>query len=175
MHQAILTHDRSLTDGVTADAKPAGALDGVSLNAPAVKRHPTQRRLLIASAAAVIVAGGTGVAVVASHGQRSSLSALPPNSVGVIHSDSSLHDAVLVGQSPSATTFAAGSLWVANGGTNTVMRIDLRAHIVVREVAVGADPVAIAATGSDVWVVNASDGTVDRINTNVGGREADHV
>ena len=103
----------------------------------------------------------------ATHGQRSSLSALPPNSVGVIHSGGSLHDAVLVGQSPSAITFAAGSLWVANGGTNTVMRIDLRAHMVVREVAVGADPVAIAATGSDVWVVNASDGTVNRINTNV--------
>ena len=86
---------------------------------------------------------------------------------GVIHSDGSLHDAVLVGQSPSVITFAAGSLWVANGGTNTVMRIDLRAHIVVREVAVGADPVAIAATGSDVWVVNASDRTANRINANV--------
>jgi YVTN family beta-propeller protein len=167
LHQAILTHDRSLTDGVTADAKPEGAPGGVSPGPPAVKRHPTQRRVLVASAAAVIVAGGTGVAVVATHGQRSGLSALPPNSVGLIGSDGSLHDAVPVGQSPTAITFAAGSLWVANGGTNTVMRIDPRAHIVVREVTVGADPVAIAATGSDVWVVNASDGTVDRINTNV--------
>jgi ABC-type transport system substrate-binding protein/streptogramin lyase len=122
---------------------------------------------LIATAAAVIVAGATAVAVVATHGQRSSLSALPPNSVGLIQTDGSLHDAVPVGQSPTAITSAAGSLWVANGGTNTVMRIDPRAHVVVREVQVGTDPVAIAATGSDVWVVNASDGTVDRINTNV--------
>jgi ABC-type transport system substrate-binding protein/DNA-binding SARP family transcriptional activator/streptogramin lyase len=167
LHQAILTHDRSLTDGVMVEAIPAGARGGVSPNAPAVKRHLARRRVLIASVATVIVAAGTGVAVVATHGQRSSLSALPPNSVGVIHTDGSLHDAVVVGQSPTAITFAAGSLWVANGGTNTVMRIDPRAHIVVREVEVGTDPVAIAATGSDVWVVNASDGTVDRINTNV--------
>jgi ABC-type transport system substrate-binding protein/DNA-binding SARP family transcriptional activator/streptogramin lyase len=167
LHQAILTHDASLTDGVTADATPVGAPGRVSSNAPAVKRRPTQWRVLIASAAALIVVAGAGVAVVATHGQRSSLGALPPNSVGLIHTDGSLHDAVPVGQSPTAITFAAGSLWVANGGTNTVMRIDPRAQIVVREVAVGADPVAIAATGSDVWVVNASDGTVDRINTNV--------
>jgi ABC-type transport system substrate-binding protein/DNA-binding SARP family transcriptional activator/streptogramin lyase len=167
LHQAILTHDRSLTDGMTADAKPEGAPGGVSPNPPAVKRRPTQRRVLIASAVAVIVAGGTGVAVLATHGQPSSLSALPPNSVGLIGSDGSLHDAVPVGQSPTAITFAAGSLWVANGGTNTVMRIDPRAHIVVREIPVGADPVAIASTGSDVWVVNATDGTVERINTNV--------
>jgi YVTN family beta-propeller protein len=163
LHQAILTHDRSLTGGVAGDADPAGAPGGVSAAGPALKR----RRALIATAAAVIVAGATAVAVVATHGQRSSLSALPPNSVGLIQTDGSLHDAVPVGQSPTAITSAAGSLWVANGGTNTVMRIDPRAHLVVREVPVGADPVAIAATGSDIWVVNATDGTVSRINTNV--------
>ena len=167
LHQAILTHDPSLTDGAAGDAIAAGAPGGVSPNAPAANLHPTRRRALIATAAAVIVAGATAFAVVATHGQRSSLSALPPNSVGLIHTDGSLHDAVPVGQSPTAITSAAGSLWVANGGTNTVMRIDPRAHVVVREVEVGVDPVAIAATGSDVWVVNASDGTVDRINTNV--------
>lgn len=165
LHQAILNHDPSLADGVTSDAKPAGAPGGP--DAPAVKRRRMARRVWIASAAAAIVAVATGVAVVTTHSQRSSLSALPANSVGLIHTDGSLHDAVPVGQSPTAITFAAGSLWVANGETNTVMRIDPRAHIVVREVQVGADPVAIAATGSDVWVVNASDGTVDRINTNV--------
>src|SRR5262245_30900815 len=167
LHQAILTHERSLTDGVAADAKPEGAPRGVSPDPPVLKHRPRQRRVLIASAAALIVAGGTGVALMATHGHRTSLSAFPPNSVGLIGSDGSLHDAIPVGQSPTAITFAAGSLWVANGGTNTVMRIDPRAHIVVREVTVGADPVAIAATGSDVWVVNASDGTVDRINTKV--------
>jgi ABC-type transport system substrate-binding protein/DNA-binding SARP family transcriptional activator/DNA-binding beta-propeller fold protein YncE len=165
LHQAILAHDRSLTEGLTASV--ASAPGRVSPSGPTTKRHPGRRRVMVASAAAVIVAAGTAAAVVAAHGERSSLRALPPNSVGLIDADGSLHDAVAVGQSPTAITSAAGSLWVANGGTNTVMRIDPRAHIVIREIAVGTDPVAITATGSDVWVVNATDGTVDRINTDV--------
>jgi peptide/nickel transport system substrate-binding protein len=166
LHQAILAHDPSLTDGKPANV--ARAAGGVSPSALTAKPRPgRRRRVIVASAAAVILAVATAVAVVATHGQKSSLKGLPPNSVGLIRADGSLHDAVPVGQSPTAITVAAGSVWVANGGSNTVMRIDPRAHVVIREIPVGANPVAIAATSSDVWVVNAADGTVDRINTSV--------
>lgn len=171
LHQAILTHDPSLTDGgaTVADTRTASAPGVSPPAAPAATRRPPRRRrwTLAASVAAVIVAAGTAAAVVVTHHQRTSLKALPPNSVGVIHADGSLHDAVPVGQSPTAVTHAAGSVWVANGGTDTVTRINPRTHAVVEEIPVGGNPVALAATTSDVWVVNAADGTVDRINTTV--------
>jgi YVTN family beta-propeller protein len=170
LHQAILAHDPSLTDGLhPADTKTEGAPEQPAPAAPpTTRRAPRRRRLLLAaSVVAVIVAASTAVAVVVTHGPRSSLKALPPNSAGVIHADGSLHDAVAVGQSPTAIAYADGSLWVANGGTNTVMRINPGTHEVVREILVGGDPVAMAASDSDVWVVNAADGTVDRINTAV--------
>jgi ABC-type transport system substrate-binding protein/DNA-binding SARP family transcriptional activator/streptogramin lyase len=169
LHQAILTHDPSLTDGLpSADTKRESAPDLPSTPAPATtRRPPRRRRRLLAASVAAVVAAGTAVAVVMTHGEHSSLKALPPNSAGVVHADGSLHDAVPVGQSPTAIAYADGSVWVANGGTNTVMRINPRTHEVVREILVGGDPVAIAATSSTVWVVNAADGTVDRINTAV--------
>jgi YVTN family beta-propeller protein len=64
---------------------------------------------------------------------------------------------------------------VANGGGDSVSRIDLRTHAVIDEVPVGNDPVALTATASDVWAVNGADGTVDRINTVVNRAVGDPI
>lgn len=165
LHQNILAHDPDLTYSQPADQK-AGPRP-----TPARRRR---RRVWLAPVAVAVVGVGAVVAVTTTHDDRSSsLDALPPNGIGVIRADGSLHDAVPVGQSPTAVAYGSGSIWVANGGADTVMRINPRTHAVIDQIEVGRDPVALAATDTDVWVVNAGQGTVTRINTTVDRRVAE--
>jgi YVTN family beta-propeller protein len=93
------------------------------------------------------------------------LAALPANSVGTIHADGSLHDAVAVGQSPGGLAYGAGALWATNATDGTVSRVDPATHTVVQTIhEVGADPTAVTVSGQEVWVANG-DGTVSGIST----------
>jgi YVTN family beta-propeller protein len=168
LHQKILSHDPSLAYSRSVDQK-AGPRP-----APARRRRQRRRWVWLASVAVAVVGAGAIVGVTITHNDRSnSIDALPPNGIGVIRADGSLHDAVPVGQSPTAVAYGAGSIWVANGGADTVMRINPRTHAVVDQIEVGRDPVALAASDTDVWVVNAGEGTVTRINTTVDRRVAE--
>jgi YVTN family beta-propeller protein len=167
LHQAILAHDPSLTDSLPVDPRTDRGAASPTVRTSTGRRPSRRRWVRLAPAAVAVIGVGVVVAVTATHRPHGSLNALPANGVGVIRPDGSLHDGVPVGQSPTAVAYGDGSVWVANGGANTVMRIDPRIHTVVREIVVGGNPVALAATDSDVWVVNANDGTVDRINTTV--------
>jgi YVTN family beta-propeller protein len=164
LHRAILSQDASL-DWRPPDAS-LGEAPIAAVSAPAMRRRP-RARFLVGAACVVLAAAGAIIAVVATHRPRHSLAALPANSVGAIHADGSLHDAVPVGQSPGAIAYGAGSLWVANTGYNPVSRIDPRSQDVVQTIPVGPEPAAITVTGRDVWVVNYGDGTVSRINADV--------
>jgi YVTN family beta-propeller protein len=120
----------------------------------------------MAALVAVVLAVGVGVAVYGvGHWHTSSLSALPANSLGAIHSDGSLHDAVQVGPNPSAVAYGAGTVWVTSSTDRRVVRVDTGAHRVIETIPVGRAPSAVAVTGRDAWVVNAGDGTVSRIST----------
>ncbi len=163
LHRAILAHDpRLITDLLANGGRP----DQVGPAVGTSGRPWYRRRWSVASttAAAALIAVITGSAVVATHAPRAGVPMIPANSVGIIDSDGSLHDVVRVGANPTAITSSANAVWVANGGADTVSRIDPRTAAVVDEIPVGDDPVAITAAGTDVWVVNGADGTVDRIN-----------
>jgi YVTN family beta-propeller protein len=113
---------------------------------------------------AVVAAAGVVAGVVLSHRPKHTLAALPPNSIGILDADGALHDAVQVGQSPDALVYGFGSLWVANSGENTVMRINPKTREVIGTFEVGANPDAIALSAQNVWVANGSDGTVTEID-----------
>ena len=167
LHRAILAHDVSLDAAAAISAtgipraRPPATAPPVAPAAGGRRRRPWA---LAATLAAGVLAAGVGIGVVVTHQPRTSLRALPANSVGVVHGNGSLHDAVPVGQSPTGITYGSGSIWVTNGGDDTVSRIDPKTHAVIDVIPVGGDPVAIAASNGDVWVVNGSDSTVDRIN-----------
>jgi YVTN family beta-propeller protein len=112
----------------------------------------------------LLIAAGTITAVVITQQPKHTLSALPPNSAGVISDNGSLNNAVPVGQSPSGIAYGAGSIWIANTGDGTVSRIDPHSHAVIQTIPVHAQPVAIAVTGENVWVANSGDGSVSWIN-----------
>ncbi|HEY3714948.1 MAG TPA: ABC transporter substrate-binding protein [Jatrophihabitantaceae bacterium] len=161
LHQQVLTHDPALDMQLPPDSDrpaPASAPD------PQHRRRLSRRRLMVTCAVAVAgVVAGTA-AVVISQTPRSSLRTLPPNSVGVIAADGSLHDAVSVGQNPGGIAYGAGSIWVTNTSDGTVSRINPRTHAVIQKIPVGGQPAGVAVTGDGVWVANSGDGTVTRIN-----------
>jgi peptide/nickel transport system substrate-binding protein len=57
-----------------------------------------------------------------------------------------------VGHSPAGVAVGAGSVWVANSGDGTVMRIDPRTDTRVATITVGSAPQAIAVADGRIWV-----------------------
>jgi class 3 adenylate cyclase/DNA-binding beta-propeller fold protein YncE len=102
--------------------------------------------------------------------------AIGGGSVWVVFGDSTLAridgrsqrllDTGLAGASPSAIVYAAGSVWVANSGNQTVSRFDPETFTegpVSNPISVGEQPLALAFGAGALWVANAGDGTVTRI------------
>jgi YVTN family beta-propeller protein len=160
LHQAMLAQDPSIAAPSAAPSVPAEPVRRLPVGTPRRRRKPA-----LAALAALVLATGAAVAVYGTtHWHTRSLSALPANSVGAIHADGSLHDAVPVGPNPAAVAYGAGTLWLASSTDGQVARIDTRTHRVVQTIPVGRAPAAIVVTGKDAWVANAGDGTVSRIN-----------
>jgi YVTN family beta-propeller protein len=64
---------------------------------------------------------------------------------------------------PAQVMHEAGTMWVANQGSNDVSQIDPREDEVVSTTPVGDEPRGIGAGGGYVWVVNSENDTVSRI------------
>jgi YVTN family beta-propeller protein len=175
LHREVLAQDPKL-DWQPPPPSGNGRRSGVARTAPSKppdggappQVRSASRRLrwvLGGLLAATLVVAGSIAAVVAGHPDHSSLPALPANSVGTIHKDGSLHDAIAVGPNPSAVAYGASTVWVTSSTEGRVARVDTGTHRVVETIRVGRAPTAIAVTAHDAWVVNAGDGTVSRIST----------
>ncbi len=92
-------------------------------------------------------------------------SALVADSVGLINPESGeILAEVGVGDRPSAVTYGAGSLWVANSGNGTVSRIDPESQAVIDTVQVGPEVAGIIFGYGQLWVADSSEATVSRID-----------
>jgi len=183
LHERILRQDPELlarhTSGPHArpvDPPPGADDDGLLPSSPLSATSPPdppptdrprralrgQRRLavvLVIGVFAALLAGGTSW--IARSGR---ITALPPNSAGVLTEGGLDGPAVNLGWSPVAMTEGGGDVWVVNQSQGQVVRIDPETHRVVQTVGgVGHEPQAVAAYGADVWVV-AGDSTLTRIN-----------
>jgi YVTN family beta-propeller protein len=175
LHAAILAHDPSLRADVPAPAPIRPAATRFQAASDAARPLRRRRWMLAGTTAACVLVAAVATAAAGGSKPSTTVSALAPNSVGIIDPDGRLHDSARVGPNPTAVAVTANAVWVANGGADSVSRIDSRTHAVIDEVPVGNDPVALTATASDVWVVNGADGTVDRINTVVNRAVGDPI
>jgi YVTN family beta-propeller protein len=73
---------------------------------------------------------------------------------------------VPVGTSPQGVTTGAGSVWVANFGSDTLSRINTSSNTVQATRGVGDGPQGLAFGASAVWVANSLADTVSRFNPN---------
>jgi YVTN family beta-propeller protein len=168
LHQRILRQDPTLDweaprEQAVSPDRSAAPTSG-PLEASRHRRGLPARWLIVGAVLLLAAAAGIVTGVIVTNRPESSLAALPPNSVGVIGADGSLHYAVPVGQSPDGVAFGFGSLWVANTTDNTVQRVNPHSQEVIQTVDVGASPVAVAVSDRDVWVANAFDHTVTEID-----------
>jgi YVTN family beta-propeller protein len=72
--------------------------------------------------------------------------------------------AVRLDTAPADVVAGFGSLWVSEGSTGTVARVDPNRHALIATIQVGREPDALAVGSHDVWVVNSLDGTLSRID-----------
>jgi len=71
-----------------------------------------------------------------------------------------------VGTTPQGVTFGAGSIWVANFGSDTLSRINTSNNTVQATRPVGDGPQGLAFGATSVWVANSLADTVSRFNPN---------
>ena len=124
---------------------------------PAVAARRFDRRVL--AGAAALVGAVAVVAVLATRGGGSSISSLPPNSVGAIDPKTNkLVAAIPVGHNPDSIAAGGGSIWVANVDDGTVTRIDGRSRKVVETFGgFRGTPRAIAFGNGAVWLTTGED------------------
>ena len=72
------------------------------------------------------------------------------------------------GQAPCGAAAAFGSLWVANDGSGTLVRINPRTNRVARRIALGRGACQVAAGAGALWVTNYRRGVVHRVDPRSG-------
>jgi YVTN family beta-propeller protein len=73
-------------------------------------------------------------------------------------------ETTFAGVSPSGVTVGAGSVWLADGGGNSVLRLNPRTVGIVKTIGVGRGPRGIAFGANAVWVAAEGDDIVTRID-----------
>jgi DNA-binding beta-propeller fold protein YncE/predicted Ser/Thr protein kinase len=68
-----------------------------------------------------------------------------------------------VGQGVSGVTIGAGSVWVSNPRTGTVLRIDTAGHVTAR-IHLGSSPGALVSGGGRIWVADEDGGGITAID-----------
>jgi peptide/nickel transport system substrate-binding protein len=152
----------------TADPPNAYTADEAELEqtarAAVLRSRLGGRRLLVGVLAAVVL-GVLAFVVLATTSDKSQLSHVDANEVGVINpSSGAISQEIPVGVRPGAIAVGEGAIWVANPDSDTVSRIDSPPSRVVLPIAVGSSPAGITTASGAVWVANGLDGTVSRID-----------
>lgn len=111
-----------------------------------------------------VLALGVGVVLLGAQAAPRGDIEIAENTLGALDRSGHVVQAIPSGTDPGGVAWGGGSLWVANQGDGSVLRIDPETSTVVAHFDVGNSPAAILATATDVWVANAADATVSRIN-----------
>ena len=82
-------------------------------------------------------------------------------------SDGTLVDTIKVGRGPEALLFDGSSIWVANGGDNSVTKLRQSDGATCTFI-VGTRPVALASDGKNVWVANNDSSSVTKLRADDG-------
>jgi len=123
------------------------------------------RRWALPVGAALVVAAAALVAFVLLRDSGGGLSAISPNSVGVVDPASNeLVAEIPVGIDPESVAVGAGAIWVANVEDETVSRIDPATHERGRTIDVGDYPSDVVVSRGTVWVALGALAELTRID-----------
>jgi YVTN family beta-propeller protein len=183
LHQQVLNHDPVLdwrsqpVRPIPVQAQPSDPYDGragettldplagSAVQEPPRKRSLRNRRVALASAAAMAMGLLVVVLGLTLPRDNEDPTAIYGDSAGALDSDGKGASAIVpAGHGPDGIAYGSGAIWVANTSDGTVSRIDPGEKRQVETIPVESAPGAIAIVGSDVWVANSTAGTVSRIN-----------
>ncbi len=155
---------QSLAESETASRRAAAVRR--SRSRPIWQRRP---RLTAAISAALVVAVVFAALLVWSPWRPKALAGVSEHAVGIIDPErNEIVAETQVGDQPAAIAVGEGSVWVANGGANTISRIDPATRAVTDTIEVGSAPKGIAIGAGSVWVANSGARSVSRINVATG-------
>jgi YVTN family beta-propeller protein len=134
--------ERELAAAAEAAVRP-GAL---------LRRRLSRRVLLLVG---LLLAGGVAAGALALAGMLGggTAGAVPPHSLGVIDpARNKVVDSIDLPNAATGLAVGAGSVWVADGLDQTLLRVDPKTRRIVKTIGVGFAPDAVAATDHAVWV-----------------------
>jgi YVTN family beta-propeller protein len=73
-----------------------------------------------------------------------------------------------VGNEPGALAFDGADIWVANGGSNTVSKLQASTGAVLGTYNVGTSPVGLTFDGANIWAVNGASGNLSKLQASTG-------
>jgi ABC-type transport system substrate-binding protein/DNA-binding SARP family transcriptional activator/streptogramin lyase len=162
LERAILRH-QDVNGPESASHAPAAA------TAPAERRRAVSLRsrrdvLAIVGAIGICVAAGA-VALMLTTGSSARPHPTGGDAVALVSADRAALKAVIpLRAAPTAMTTGFGSLWVAEGEADRVVRVDPRHRNILDTTQVGRGPSELAAGAGSVWAVNSLNGTVSRVD-----------
>jgi len=66
---------------------------------------------------------------------------------------------------PTGVAFDGANIWVANSGSNNVMKLRASDGVLQGTFAVGSSPTGVAFDGANIWVANYSSANVTKLST----------
>src|SRR5205823_1514296 len=147
---------------------------------PAARLHPLprllrRRRLILPAAVSALLAGlGLGLFLTLRGGKPAEVAVtpVPARSVAVIDPATNRVVAVIplaarqlaTHDDPEGIAVGYGSVWVTDGGQQTVLRIDPRTRRIAQTIGLGTDVRTLAVGFSSIWVAGGDSAAVTRID-----------
>src|SRR5262249_7571465 len=155
LERAILRHDPTLSG-------PA--------RTPRTRRTRARmrsRRAAVAAGSLVLAVVVAGLVVWLADPGSSPGSRLPPGSLAVLDAGTNQLSRIHLGWPAFPVALSSPTAWVGEARDQTLARLDLQTHRIVRTIGLGVSPIALATGESAVWVLSA-EGTLTRVDPAYG-------
>lgn len=143
---------------------PEGVDPAERLRAALPPTGPASRRwrpkVVIAAAVALAVAVGAAIVVFPDDAEPT----IAAGAVGLLSLSGDLEGTVDVGEFPRGLASGAGSLWVADQESGSLLQVDPSTFQVQARIPVGLGPTGVAIAGGFVWVANTDGRTVSVVD-----------
>ena len=154
LQRGILAHDPALEIPTGVGARSSSVRPAPALPMQQLRLRPRRRHMVLASLAALALAGGLTALATRASGHRALPPRVQPNSL--VRLDPTTGKVVAVtplGLEPGPISTTPNALWVVNRGDRTVSRYDLRTHGVQTIGSFASAPYGVAADAEgNVWV-----------------------
>ena len=159
VHLKNLTEPVELVRIVPEGVDPAERLR-TALPPAGPPRRRSRAKIAIAAAVALAIAVGATIVLLPDDAEPT----IAAGTVGLLSPSGDLEGTVDVGEFPRGLASGAGSLWVADQESGSLIQVDPSTFEVEQRIPVGVGPTGVAIAAGLVWVANTDDRTVSVVD-----------